>query len=117
MLVLTVIGFSLIPSALFAEKTSELPACCRRDGKHHCASMAAKHTQPPGVAIAGLRTKCPLFPAGGAVPASGNAVAPVAAHVFVAPVAVYPTAAAQTEAQYRVSFSRSSQKRGPPSLL
>jgi hypothetical protein len=29
-------GFSPIASALFVDDQSNLPACCRRDGKHHC---------------------------------------------------------------------------------
>jgi hypothetical protein len=36
-LLVVLVGFSLIPAAAFASNAeSKVPACCRRDGKHHC---------------------------------------------------------------------------------
>jgi hypothetical protein len=48
--------------------------------------------------------------------ASGIAAATPAQVVFAAIVS-HPAAHAQTEARYRISFSRAWQKRGPPALL
>jgi hypothetical protein len=64
-LVLALVSFPLIAPMLLANAASNLPACCRRNGQHHCA-MA------DGDAGAGLRAnqpKCPFFPKAGAVPA------------------------------------------------
>jgi hypothetical protein len=37
LLLLAVIGSPLITPLLFASARADLPVCCRRDGKHHCA--------------------------------------------------------------------------------
>jgi hypothetical protein len=67
-----------------------------------------------------VASQCPLYPKGQqAPPTTKDAVQ------FVAPpancpallLASEPTAPEQAETLYRVSFSRASQKRGPPSLL
>lgn len=61
-LLLAVIGLPLITPLLLADARSQLPACCRRDGKHHCAmaAMIAHTAEGPGFAVSAAR--CPLFP-------------------------------------------------------
>lgn len=111
-------SFSLIGPALFVDDESNLPACCRRDGKHHCAMVDRDMAQEPpsGAAAGALRTKCPFFPSGGAVlPHSCGAV--LAACQTAGAVVSQIAGPAQAEARYRISFSRSHQKRGPPTLL
>ena len=76
-LLLAVLGFPLITLASLADPRPELPACCRRDGKHHCASAAAEQASPVGAVIQGVQPKCPFFPNAGAVPA-GSKIAVVA---------------------------------------
>ena len=112
-------SFSLIGPALFVDAESSLPACCRRDGKHHCAMMDRDMAQAPtsGLAVDALRTKCPFFPDGGAVlPHSGAALLATSQPVGVLIVRQIATPA-QAEAGHRLSFNRFHQKRGPPSLL
>jgi hypothetical protein len=106
-------------SALFAGSESKLPACCRRNGKHHCASMNMPQPQPDvsGPAINALQKKCPFFPA--AVPGQTytETVLPKQQATSFALIFSNPAGRAQTEARFRLSFSRASQKRGPPALL
>lgn len=114
-----VFSFSLIGPALFVDDESNLPACCRRNGKHHCGMMAEDMARGPssGAAVDALRTRCPLFPTGGAVlPHSGAAVL---AACRTAGVSIVSQIAGPAQAQtgYRRSFNRSHQKRGPPGLL
>lgn len=79
-------------------------------------SMADRQEQPPGPAIEST-PKCPLFPKNGAVPAGEKAGVPRPLRVFIAFAAGNMTLAEQAQIQYRVSFSRNWQKRGPPFLL
>jgi hypothetical protein len=111
-------AFSLIPSGLFADAGSNLPACCRRDGKHGCSmkNMTAVKEEPSGTAIKSS-PKCPFFPKAGAAPGTGKAGAPRLARVAFAFALKAVLRTELAEAQYRVSFSRGWQKRGPPSLL
>jgi hypothetical protein len=99
--------------ALLADSESSLPACCRRDGKHHCAMME-KETAGPSWRTA--TRKCPLFPKSTVAFFTDQAVpSPI---VCVAGwIASQPADKAQTEVLYRISHSRTRQKRGPPSFV
>jgi hypothetical protein len=115
---LALFSLLLILPALTVDGDSALPACCRKGGQHHCsmANMEEQSGETSGFALKSSSTKCPLFSQGGAVPAYGNYIVRAAVRFFAAIVS-HPTAHAQIEAQYRVSFSRAWQKRGPPALL
>jgi hypothetical protein len=88
---------------------SNLPACCRRNGTHHCAlSMAAQSSNAPTVAA-----RCPVFP-------QHTAVANLAPAAFLAthpniklPIAAQ-SAVAHTKTRRRISRERTHQTRGPP---
>ena len=109
-LLLAVVSFSLIAPALLADEDSNLPACCRRLGEHHCTLGASQ-----GASF--IQERCPHFPSGSvALMALGIAAVTPEQAVFAAIVG-HPAAHAQTEARYRISFSRAWQKRGPPALL
>jgi hypothetical protein len=116
-LLLIFAGNTALP-ALFADPESNLPACCRRDGKHHCAMMDMAGMDPDdgGAYWKSTPQRCGQFPKSGASlfvaksgPSRTAAVGPI--------VSGHPTVAAQTEVLYRISHSRSREKRGPPSLL
>jgi hypothetical protein len=98
-----------MPSAAEAS----LPACCRRDGKHHCAISTESASQGQNVKI--IAAKCPYAPA---VPAAIHflVLAPSPRAASFAELIAHPAIHPQTEAQYRISFDRGRQKRGPPSL-
>jgi hypothetical protein len=65
--ILLVLFFSLGPltAMLQADEDSRLPACCRRDGKHHCA-MSEETAARLALAAAGpvftAPARCPFFP-------------------------------------------------------
>ncbi|HVN03344.1 MAG TPA: hypothetical protein VMT86_02940 [Bryobacteraceae bacterium] len=119
-LLVCVISYSLIGPALFAGAGSDLPACCRRDGKHHCVMMDmdwAAESASSGPSVAALQARCPYFPKGGVLlPQAAPALLAAVTHVYHAMVHELAIQA-QAEAGYRVSLSRSHQKRGPPSFL
>jgi hypothetical protein len=116
MLLLVAFSFPLIAPALAGPPDeSSLPACCRRNGAHHC-DMA-------GITVAvssrsqSVAAKCPCCPFG--------RVALMLPHAFTAlsapPTAVLAAGPAilvrDAEAGYRISADRTRQKRGPPTLL
>jgi hypothetical protein len=118
-LLVFVFSFPLIGPALFADAESNLPACCRRDGRHHCGMPDRDMADTPssGAAVDALRAKCPFFPNGGAVvPEAGPALLAGSQAAGVS-IATRIAASPKPEAGYRISFDRSHHKRGPPSLL
>jgi hypothetical protein len=111
---LMLFSVSLI-SPLFASDVvqASLPACCRRAGNHHCAEYDGALQHNNGV---GITEKCPYIPAGAAVLHLSIFEPPTSGAVFAGLVS-HPAIHAQTATQHRVSFDRSRQKRGPPSLI
>jgi len=111
-------AFSIIGPAVFADSETQLPGCCRRLGKHHCAATRAlPREESSGPAFENIGKKCPYFPAGRVVPAHEYTWLLRATQTISVSIASHPAAPVQSEARYRVSFSRSRQKRGPPFLL
>ena len=105
--------FSFLPlTPLLLADDSNLPACCRRLGAHHC-TLGSIDTH--GVSF--VQQKCAQFPLGGAALAASGMASVAPSQSFFAAIVSHPAAHAQTEARYRVSFSRAWQKRGPPALL
>lgn len=96
---------------------SSLPACCRRNGKHHCMMrMTPGSNSEP--AFSAPPQHCPLFPKGMLPgPTRLNLFVPVPSAIFFAAVQSHPALAAQTEARYRIAFDRARLKRGPPALI
>jgi hypothetical protein len=94
-----------------------LPPCCRRDGKHHCAMMdRAPESSSGGPAVKAASLKCPLFPSGAIVSGKGTYLVPTTSQSFCAAVVTYPALCAQVEGPYCIYWSRSHQKRGPPAV-
>jgi hypothetical protein len=118
-LLLCVFSFTLIGPVLFARQESKLPACCRKDGRHHCsmANMGASSSESSGPNLQAANSRCPVYPSNGVAPAMAKAGVPTLAAEFFAGVVSHPAGHAQTEARRRVSLSRACQKRGPPSLF
>ena len=111
-LLLALFGFPLILAAIRVESEAKLPSCCRREGKHHCGMANRQETS--GAAV---REKCSNYPGVSALPAFSNTSLLNATQIFFASMVKHPAVHSQTEALQRISFSRSSQKRGPPALL
>ena len=89
---------------------ASLPACCRRTGKHHCMMYMQWMQQR---VFRTFHEKCPYNIAPPAVMVLPPFKPSAPASIF-AGIQRYPSIAAQAEAQLRISFDRSRQKRGPP---
>jgi hypothetical protein len=109
-------SFPLIAPALFTDGESNLPACCRRDGKHHCGMADMAQSPSSGAAIDALRAKCPMFPSGGAVLPHSGAVLLATTQPAGVSIVGQLAAPAHAKAGYRTSSNHSHPKRGPPSL-
>jgi len=107
--------------ALSRDPDASLPACCRRNGIHHC-SMSPEQMQSmmqmlqSGTRASIVPMKCPCYPRALVTAQHNDAIAHAAAFHFAAVVA-HPAIHAQTLARARVSLFCARQKRGPPSLL
>ena len=105
----------IAPVLVSASAASQLPACCRRSGKHHCAmSMEMGNISTHDRSVS---EKCPF---------SDFAHTPLMRpHAFPTPLSSATTSLAAdpaaivraAEAGYRISADRARHKRGPPRLL
>jgi hypothetical protein len=100
---------------------STLPACCRRGGKHHCVMSPEVRALLLGESNGAIRLgtppeKCP-YRQHSLVAVHLQVFTPGAAATPAAFLLHEPSAVAQAECLRRISFDRSRQKRGPPSLL
>lgn len=59
-LLLALFSSSLLSPAFSASSQSALSACCRRDGKHHCAMQGDEGAAKSGVGIE-AQARCPLY--------------------------------------------------------
>jgi hypothetical protein len=116
-LLLAVFSFPLIAPALFADSESQLPECCRRNGKHHCAMTTEEPASTTGVSFRSNQARCPLYPGALSAPAGDYVAILRTSGALCAAIVSHPSVHAQTEAGYRISFGRSAQKRGPPVVL
>jgi hypothetical protein len=110
-------GFWLVAPAALAAAESNLPACCRRNGKHRCA-MGAERSQPAsGPSFAAVWKVCASFPAAITAPATARAAVHTAPAVLFAPHVSHRATLCHSESRYCAAFRRCRQMRGPPSLL
>lgn len=115
-LLMALFSFSLISPAVFApDAESNLPACCRRSGKHHCAMTASQSESSSGPTL--QTGRCPSFSTGQAVPANRTVSLPGNSQAIFAGLVSHPASRPQTQALCRISYSRAGQKRGPPTPL
>jgi hypothetical protein len=117
LLAISLLTLFALPFALplFAKSAtdSSLPICCRRDGKHHCAAMAMAPSD--GTSMGTVGEKCPYSVAPPAILVLPSFTPSTGASIF-AGIVQHSAAAPQVEVQKRISFDRSRQKRGPPTL-
>lgn len=114
-LLLVLIGIPLISPLLLADPRPEMPACCRRDGKHHCAMPAPDgESAPAGPAVRGLQAKCQFYPKTGALPANSKAGILAVGCRIVAGYAL-PVQVDAPECHHpRLAARHAERKRGPP---
>jgi len=108
------LGLSLAAPLLVVDAAGNLPACCRRNGSHHCAGGMLPDSGSR--ALSTIAPKCPNWPKSTAASWRSD-LASSQSQAGSAPLYAHPEAAPQTEARYRIAFARSRQKRGPPAIL
>jgi hypothetical protein len=107
---------SLISPAVFAsDADSKLPACCRRNGKHHCAITATESKSSPGPAIQAGR--CTFFPVVEGVPANRTVALAGISYAGYERLVTHSAPAPRAESLCHSSYSRADQKRGPPTFI
>jgi hypothetical protein len=114
-LLLTVlISSPLITPLLAQQPEQQLPACCRRDGKHACGMRKAPPPSTPGSTLRSQAARCPLFPTDKSVPASTKFGTPVASIAVWASAEPSDDVVLFSERSGMSPTSRSESKRGPP---
>ncbi|HTV05991.1 MAG TPA: hypothetical protein VME86_11535 [Acidobacteriaceae bacterium] len=120
--ILFILFFSAGPLVALSPASDDayLPACCRRDGMHHCAMrmamMAARTPIPPGAPpVVGNPSHCPYYPHHLGV-WSTPAHALLAAPAVLAEMLIEPHSPGAARATARFSQLRTRSVRGPPAV-
>lgn len=101
--------------ALALSSDANLPACCRRNGAHHCAmQMAQSESNDP--AFTSVPERCPAYPRPATLVRITHAQTRSEARSGTATAAVTHVMPA-TETRSKLAFASPYQKRGPPSQL
>jgi hypothetical protein len=115
-LLLTLFSLPLIAPALASiPDDSQLPACCRRGGKHHCTMIAEMGNIPSRFHV--LSEKCPYAPFGHAPFVVSHAMAAPILALVAGNTPGLQSVVGAAEAGYRISADRTRHKRGPPPTL
>jgi hypothetical protein len=108
-----------LPLAIPAPE-STLPACCRRDGRHHCAMLlqyeASRSKQQGGTRAESTPEPCPFRSALFAPSARHGTGIPLHS-IHYAGLVSHPAEFVQDTLAARISEARVHWKRGPPALL
>jgi hypothetical protein len=110
-------SFPLISPLLASGSISEasLPACCRRNGAHHCM-MGMAQARWTVTSFSAVPQKCPFYPTAVTPVRHGDLGFASAALIF-AEMVNHPSVKAQTQAHARIALYLSRHKRGPPAEL
>jgi hypothetical protein len=112
-------GFPLVAPALALSQTadSNLPACCRRNGAHHCM-MSTEQTAAllNGNHFTSIRSKCPFCPTTSPT-SQHNQLGFQAIDSRLSNLIAYPAKYSQVEARARATEIAVRQSRGPPQDL
>ena len=115
---ITLFVLLLLPTfwaSLFQTTGETVPVCCRAKGKHHCMMMAELSSKL-GSVTGVIGERCPAYPKGTAWSSSQpGTLRPNQSETV--PVQAAPSTSLKAETFYRIAWSRSRQKRGPPSFL
>jgi len=100
----------ITPALLASGADSNLPACCRRSGQHHCS-------QPENSSASSVRiNKCAAYPGTSAIPPvrfSGLANTP---QTVIATLTSDPSYRPQTRSLRHIALGQAGLKRGPPAV-
>jgi hypothetical protein len=113
-LLTAVFSLPLISPLLSASPDQQLPACCRKDGKHACAMRKAAPAPANGPAVSAVKPACPLYPAPAPSFSSTSSLAPPALLAGSAAVRSSGQFLANAEHHAHSAIGHSVPKRGPP---
>lgn len=119
LLLLLVFGLPTVAPALglSADPDAGLPACCRRNGAHHCImSQTELDRMLQGKHFTILRSKCPYYPSA-ATPLQHQQLALHTHCVTPLALSSFVTRVGQIQAWARVAERGARHKRGPPQVL
>jgi len=102
-------------AALKPKSDSDLPACCRRNGKHHCMMSMAERSESAdrAPAFSAPTEKCPYYPAT-VLGVLGNLFVAAAPENSLLPYRAQYNAPAQLLAVFAAPAENAHLKRGPP---
>jgi hypothetical protein len=111
---LAVMSFPLVGAPLFVQALPGVPACCLRNGQHHCeAAGIGSFSGGPAVVSA----RCPLWPGPAIASREIRTPLPAARPQIGSPLLRRPAFFASCPRPFRPTAKDSSKKRGPPFLL
>ncbi len=107
-------SFGLAPglSAAASGQQSTVPACCRRDGKHHCG----KH-EPLKRAFRSIEAKCPCAPVPAGLYVATDFLLPPASRANACLLTAHTAGSGPADSFRLTALYDAHQKRGPPSLV
>lgn len=119
LVLLMVFGLPTVAAALSASSTPDslLPACCRRDGAHHCMMSAAEiDALLHGKHFTTLRSHCPYYP-GAATVLQHQQLAYQAHQPANVSLVSLPARIGQIQVWALATERGARHKRGPPQIL
>lgn len=107
-------------TALGQDGEGGLPACCRRNGNHHCMMSTTERSWHAAKASGTAQwqvqqEKCPYCPSF-LTTSHPNLLAPPSAHSVFAQLLSHSAVVDQVRCRARIALDRARQKRGPPTL-
>lgn len=103
--------------ALSANADANLPACCRRNGVHHCEmKMQRASISEHQVSVSTIPAKCPFYPRPATLVRHNDARLHASTGLH-AQLVNHATVKAHPYASVRVALDTAWQKRGPPTCI
>jgi hypothetical protein len=99
--------------ALQAGANGNLPACCRRNGAHHCAMQIPNASQQ--MHLSAVHERCPAYPKV-VTSAKRNDLSFQTSAILIAGALVHPSIKIQPATLAQQALYRSQSQRGPPAL-
>ena len=113
-LLLALFSFSLLSPVIVSAQGANVPACCRRDGKHHCSTSMSGGDSESSASFQ-ANSKCPLYPGVVLLPASSIAAQTPPTASLAIPDNGESLPVEHRRESLRILRGSAHYKRGPPS--
>jgi hypothetical protein len=102
--------------ALSTNSDANLPACCRRNGVHHCEMKAQRtSTSAQAATVSTISTKCPFYPRPATLVRHNDTRLHSGTRLY-GQLVYHATVKAHPSSSVRIALDSAWQKRGPPSF-